>query len=71
MLTKGYVFIHDRFLDPGWTPGPGERYKDAPKATMRVFKVDEYTVWYGYVGDTRSGWRMARNVFESHYYRGA
>ena len=67
MITKGAVFIHDTFLDPGWIPGPGQKYADAPKATMKVFKVDSFTVWYGYVGDTRSGWRLARKKFEKRF----
>jgi len=54
MLTKGAVFIHDTFLDPGWIPGQGQTYADSPKATMKVFRVDTHTVWYGYVGDTRA-----------------
>ena len=72
MLAKDFVFTHDSFIDPGWAPGPGEHYSDAPKATMRVHKVDSHTVWYGYsVGKRISGWRMDREDFESRYYQGA
>jgi hypothetical protein len=59
MLTKGAVFIHDTFLDLEWVPGQWQTYADAPKAPMKVFRVDAHTVWYGYTwlkGRAAGGW---------------
>lgn len=67
MLTKGAVFIHDTFLDPGWIPGPGQTYADSPKATMKVFVATSGTVWYGYSDAARSGWRLSRKDFEKRF----
>ena len=33
-------------LDTGWTPGPGQRYADAPKVECEVTKVTPTTVYY-------------------------
>jgi hypothetical protein len=43
----GQRFRHARQLDVTWQPGPGQRYADAPKATMVVTRVAAGRVWYG------------------------
>jgi hypothetical protein len=58
----------DRFraahiLDPGWKPGPDQKYADAPKAVMAVTRVTAHTVWYGYADAGKAGWRADRNRF--------
>lgn len=70
-IARGFVFTHDRFLDPGWTPGPGQRYADtAPKATMIVTRVTATTVWYAYHlghGAAAGRWAMDRAAFEARF----
>ena len=44
----GLVFTHARYLDPDWTPGPGQRYGDAPHARMTVTRVTDFAVYYRY-----------------------
>lgn len=45
-LTNGVLFQHARLLDTGWTPGPGERYADAPPAVCRVTAVRHGRIYY-------------------------
>jgi hypothetical protein len=45
-IARGFRFTHDRMLDTGWTPGPGQRYADAPKVECEVTKVTPTTVYY-------------------------
>ena len=66
-VARGATFTHDRLLDTTWRPGPGQRYTDAPKARMRVFRVTVDTGWSGYVDATRSSHRMDRAEFESRF----
>jgi hypothetical protein len=61
------TFTHLSILDPDWQPGPGQKYRDAPKALCRVFYTTKTTVWLGYADSKRSSWRMDRPVFEERY----
>jgi hypothetical protein len=45
-IRRGMEFTHDRWLDTDWKPGPGEKYKDAPKARCVVTKVTKTNVFY-------------------------
>ena len=45
-MTPGTIFRHARLLDPDWTPGPGERYADAPHAVCRVTATRGGRVYY-------------------------
>lgn len=67
LVRKGTVFTHLSFLDPDWTPGPGQRVVDGPRARMVITRATVQTVWYGYVGDSKGGWRMDRVEFERLY----
>ena len=69
MITRGTVFIHDRFIDPGWAPGPGQKYADAPKASMTVTHVTKGLVYYCYTGfyPTTAAWSMDRKKFEKRF----
>ena len=55
MATKGTVFRHQRLLDPSFTPGPGERYADAPKAVCRVTATRGGLVYYAIGADATKG----------------
>jgi hypothetical protein len=61
------TFVHQHYLDPDWQPGPGERYRDAPRALMEVSRATSTHVWYRYAGGTSSGWVMPRETFEAEY----
>ena len=54
-IKPGMTFTHWAFLDPDWKPGPGQKYRDGPKALMVVTRVDRFTVWYGYAPTTKPG----------------
>ena len=47
MIRPGDRFEHARQLDLSWTPGPGQRYADAPPAVCAVTRVAQGRVWYG------------------------
>lgn len=65
---RGQRFTHKHFIDPDWKPGPGEKYRDAPKAEMVVTGVSLGGVWYGYAEPPgRAGWHMNRPQFEQEY----
>lgn len=49
-VTRGARFVHARQLDVDWTPGPGQRYADAPHAVMEITHVARGQVWYRPVG---------------------
>lgn len=62
------TFTHRHFLDPGWIPGPGQKWRDAPKATMRVTKMTPYAVYYTYADSKRGGsLKMARQTWDAEY----
>ena len=62
------TFTHRHALDLDWKPGPGQKWKDAPKAQMRVAKMTDTTVYYTYANDPGPGqWTMSRAVFERDY----
>lgn len=46
-MKRGDRFEHARQLDLTWTPGPGQRYADAPHAVCTVTRVAQGLVWYG------------------------
>lgn len=58
-VRKGMRFEHARQFDTTWTPGPGQRYADAPKAIMEITRVATGTAWYRPVGSTGHGFRSA------------
>lgn len=64
---RGQRFTHKHFIDPGWEPGPGEKYRDAPKAEMVVTRVTLGGVYYGYAQTGKGGWYMDRPTFEQTY----
>lgn len=39
----GMLYEHATRLDPGWKPGPGQKYADAPREVMRVTRDAVYT----------------------------
>lgn len=45
-LRPGTVFRHARLLDVEWTPGPGERYADAPRALCIVTATRGGRIYY-------------------------
>lgn len=47
-IAPGMTFTHWAFLDPDWRPAPGQKYRDAPKATMRITRVTATLVYYSY-----------------------
>lgn len=53
--SKGTLFLHRRFLDPSFVPGPGERYADAPKAVCRITAVTNGRVYYAVGADATKG----------------
>lgn len=53
-LRPGVRFLHARTLDPEWTPGPGQRYADAPPAECRVTAIRQGRVYYVLPGETRA-----------------
>lgn len=53
-LRPGVRFLHARRLDTSWTPGPGERYADAPPAVCRVTAVRHGRVYYAVGDETRA-----------------
>lgn len=65
----GKEFTHDKFLQPGWKPEPGQTYKrDSPKARMVVTRVKMHYVFYGYANPTheqtsRGGHMLERGEF--------
>jgi hypothetical protein len=66
------TFTHKHFLQPGWKPGPGEKYKNGPKALMVVTRVKMYDVFYTYVDATpkqvsRGAFCMSRYQFDRDY----
>lgn len=74
-IKPGMTFTHWAFLDPDWKPGPGQKYRDGPKALMVVTRVDRFTVWYGYAPTTKpgprgpvlgGGWRISRGDLSQH-----
>jgi len=69
MTTKGVIFLHDTFLDLGWTPGPGQKYADAPKASMQVTHITATRVYYCYAGTypAHAAWSMDRKKFEKRF----
>ena len=54
-VQRGMRFEHARQLRTDWSPGPGQRYADAPKVTMEITRVATGTAWYRPVGTTGSG----------------
>jgi len=63
---KGDRFTHRSFVDPEWTPGPGERYADGPRALCEVTRVAGGTVFYRFASGSGS-WRMDLAQFEGLY----
>ena len=61
------TFTHASMIDPTWTPGPGQRYADGPKARMRVTRATRDTVWFGYAASDSGGFRLDRATFEARY----
>jgi hypothetical protein len=72
-LVPGFRFTHRTLLDLSWTPGPGQKYADAPKAACTVTRVTAGMVWYGYTKAGRSvgGFCSDRAAFERNYLEGA
>lgn len=66
-LTPGQTFTHARYLDPTWTPAPGQRQSDAPKARCTITRATPTTVYFGYAGTGKGGFRQARDTFEATY----
>jgi hypothetical protein len=62
-------FTHRQALDPDWEPRDGQKWKDAPKARMRVTKMTTYAVYYTYADSPsrRGSWSMARTVWDRDY----
>ena len=57
MPRRGDTFTHLSSLDLNWTPGPGQKWADAPLARMRVTAVRQGRVFYGYAEPTdRTGY---------------
>ena len=67
IIKPGDEFTHDRKLDLSWKPGPGQRYKDAPRARMRVTRVTQHTIWFTYATSDKTGWYLSRKVFENAF----
>lgn len=73
IIKPGDEFTHSSILDPDWRPDiqAGERYKDAPKARMRVTRVANHRVWFGYARDKDTnapgGFMSGRSFFERAY----
>lgn len=60
-VKPGLLFRHTHFLDTTWKPGPGQKYKDAPKAVCKVTCVTRSsygsTVYYtSDLSSTRGQW---------------
>lgn len=45
-IKKGYTWRHKHYLEPDWTPGPDQKWRDGPKALMRVTSVIRGLVYY-------------------------
>lgn len=45
---RGDEFVHQSILEPTWTPCPGQKYGDTPKARVRVTSVQGAQVWFTY-----------------------
>jgi hypothetical protein len=48
-FKKGDVFTHPVRIDVDWTPGPGQKWADGPKAECIVTAVRGNQVYYKYV----------------------
>lgn len=44
----GAEFTHAQLIEPTWTPGPDEKYRDAPKAVCVVTRATRTWVYYRY-----------------------
>lgn len=70
-IRVGDSFVHDSYIDPDWTPEPGQKWADGPKARMLVTKVTSLTVWYASTPRRNAKGRirakMPRSVFEARY----
>lgn len=49
-MSGHWIFEHDKKLDPGFEPKPGEKYADGPKAKCEVTCIRMGTVYYRYLG---------------------
>jgi hypothetical protein len=65
-VKAGMTFTHDRIVDPDWTPGPGQKWADAPRARMVVTRVAKGSVFFSYA-DGSNRWVMPRGVFTDRY----
>lgn len=63
------AFTHKRLLTPGWTPGPGQRHADAPKAECRVTRMTKLAVYYTYASapTNRGAFCMTRETWDREY----
>lgn len=64
--TRGLRFRHTHRLDPGWRPGPGQKYTDGPKAVCEVTRVTATTVYFRVVMRGRvvgTPWSVSRDRF--------
>lgn len=64
---RGDRFTHLSILDPDWEPAPGEKYADAPKATMVVTRTTKESVWFSYADEPGVPRHMDRKTFEERY----
>lgn len=64
------TFHHGHTLDPNWQPGPGEKWRNAPKAKMRVTKMTRLAVYYTYADaepGARGAFSMKRETWDRDY----
>jgi hypothetical protein len=64
------TFLHLHTLDPDWQPGPGQKWRDAPKARMRVTKMTRLAVYYTYANaepGARGAFSMTRETWDRDY----
>jgi hypothetical protein len=67
--VKPILFTHLTHLDLDWVPGPGQKYRDAPKAPCRVTRMTKLAVYYTYASATsnRGAFCMSREIWDRDY----
>jgi hypothetical protein len=50
-IKKGATFTSAHKLDTKFKPGPGQKYRDGPKALMKITEVRGKIVYYTYADD--------------------
>lgn len=66
---KQILFTHLHHLDLDWKPGPGQKYRDAPKARCKVTRMTSLAVYYSYASEptNHGAFYMSREEWDRDY----